>query len=94
MDSIGRRALARGMEAVGLDPPEGDALQASAMVGDLVSNTLYFALAGLGPADDAFERGGILGAVAGLGALALPPALGLGRDASVGTPTRAAMTLG
>jgi hypothetical protein len=94
MNTFGRRAMARGMEAVGLNPPEGDELHASALAGDLVSNTLYFALAGLGPADDAVERGGILGAVAGLGALALPPALGLGRAAILGTPARASMTLG
>lgn len=94
MDTLGRRALARGLESVGLHPPEGEALQVSALAGDLVANTLYYALAGLGPADDAIERGGIMGAVAGIGALALPPVLGLGKDASLGTPARAAMTLG
>lgn len=94
MDTLGRRALSRGMEAVGLNPPEGDALQTSALAGDLVANTLFYALAGLGPADDAIERGGILGAVAGLGALALPPVMGLGSDPALKTPARAAMTLG
>lgn len=94
MDTLGRRALARGMEAVGVDPPGGQAMQASALAGDLVANTLYYALAGFGPADDAIERGGIMGALAGVGALALPPVLGLGKDESLGTPARAAMTLG
>src|SRR4051794_29397270 len=94
MDTLGRRALSRGMEAVGLDPPRGETLQTSALAGDLVANTLYYALAGLGPADDAIERGGILGAVAGVGAIGLPPVMGLGSDASMATPGRAAMTLG
>jgi hypothetical protein len=64
MDTLGRRALARGMEAVGIQPPQGQSLQTAALAGDIVSNTFFYALAGLGPADDAIERGGIMGAVA------------------------------
>jgi hypothetical protein len=94
MDSLGRKALARGLESVGVEPPRGDSLQAAALAGDLVSNTLYYALAGLGPTDDAIERGGILGAVAGIGGIALPPLMGLGHHDSMKTPARAAMTLG
>lgn len=94
MDTLGRRALARGMEAVGIEPPQGQAMQTMALAGDLVSNTLFYALAGLGPAEEAIEHGGILGAVAGVGAIGLPPMMGLGTDASLRTPAQAAMTLG
>ena len=48
MDTLGRRAIASGMEAVGMEPPAEDRLQAAALVGDLASNTLYYALVGLG----------------------------------------------
>lgn len=48
MDTLGRRAIVRGMEAVGMEPPAEDRLQTAALAGDLVSNSLYYALVGLG----------------------------------------------
>ena len=91
MDTLGRRALARGMEAVGVEPPGHDALQAAAMVGDVVSNTLFYAMVGLGSPSGALARGAVLGAAAGLGAVALPPLLGLGRRPSGRSPRTKAM---
>ena len=94
MDTLGRRAIARGLEVAGIEPPGRDALQATALVGDLATNTFYFALVGLGKPSGSLVRGAVLGAAAGLGAAALPPFLGLGRKPGARTPQTAMMTFG
>ena len=88
MDTYGRRAIARGMESVGVTPPSRDALQGLALAGDLVSNALYYALVGVGSPDpkQALLRGAALGAAAGVGAVVLPPVIGLGSAPSRRTP--------
>ena len=48
MDTLGRRAIAKGLEAAGLETPPEDQLQAVALGGDVVANTLYYSLACLG----------------------------------------------
>jgi hypothetical protein len=78
MDTLGRRAIARGLESIGVEPPGRDELQATALVGDLVSNGLTYALVGAGSPETAHIRGPLIGAAAGLGAIVLPPRLGLG----------------
>src|SRR4051794_36367959 len=94
MDTLGRRTIARGMEAIGMEPPSGDRLQAAALAGDLVSNTLYYSLVGLGEPSGALARGAALGAAAGLGAVALPPVMGLGHRPGARTIRTAVMTVG
>jgi hypothetical protein len=93
MDVLGRRAIAAGARAVGAEPPSGSQLQGVALAGDLVSNTAYYSLVGLGRADGAVARGGLLGLAAGLGALFLPGPLGLGTGPSRRTRQTAAMTV-
>ncbi|MDG3002234.1 hypothetical protein [Paludisphaera mucosa] len=90
MDALGRRAIASGLEAVGLEAPPEDRLQAAALGGDLVSNTLYYSLVGMGR--PSLARGAALGAAAGLGAVVLPPLMGLGSRPGARTPQTAAMT--
>ncbi len=90
MDTLGRRAIASGMEAAGIAPPPEDQLQGVALGGDLVSNTLYYGLVGMGK--PSLARGAALGAVAGLGAVVLPPFMGLGHRPGARTPQTAAMT--
>jgi len=82
MDIIGRRGIARSMRAVGVEPPKGQALQTTALVGDLVSNSLFYSLIGLGSRrpGPTWRRGLLLGLAAGIGAAVLPPLLGLGRQ--------------
>ena len=91
MDTLGRRAIASGMEAAGVDPPPEDRLQAMALVGDVVSNTLYYSLAAMGK--PSFARGAALGAAAGVGAVVLSPLLRLGSRPAARTPQTAAMTV-
>jgi hypothetical protein len=82
MDVIGRRGIAKSMVALGKEPPHGQRLQGAALAGDLVSNALYYSLIGLGSdrAKPTWQRGLVLGLAAGLGAVFLPPVLGLGRQ--------------
>ena len=94
MDTYGRRSIARGMEMVGVTPPARDTLQGLALAGDLVANSLYYALVGAGSPDPkaALLRGAALGAAAGIGAVVLPPVMGLGSAPSRRTPQTKAMT--
>lgn len=93
MDVLGKRALAAGVRAVGGEPPRDPALHAAALGGDLVANTAYYSLVGLGGAEGAVTRGALLGFLAGLGAVFLPGPLGLGTRPSRRTPETAAMTV-
>jgi hypothetical protein len=91
MDTLGRRAIAKGLEAAGMETPPEDQLQAVAMGRDIVSNTLFYSLACLGK--PSLARGTILGAAAGVGALVLAPLMGLGSRPGSRTPQTAAMTV-
>lgn len=94
IEVIGERALAGSLDAVGVNPPHGAALYRWTLLGDLVSNTLYFGLVGLGTRQGAWTRGGALGLVAGVGAVALPRPLGLGRQPGARSPMTPLLTAG
>ena len=80
MDVIGRRGIAKTARAFGAEPPHGQRLQTAALAGDLFSNSLYYSLIGLGRerSRDTWRRGLLLGLAAGIGAVFLPPVMGLG----------------
>lgn len=91
MDVLGMRAIARGLYKMDEQPPEGKELFKWSIVGDLVSNSLYYSLAGTG--QQPWVKGVLLGAAAGLGGVALPGPLGLGTEPSGRTPQTKAMTV-
>jgi hypothetical protein len=91
MDVLGMRALAKTMRAVDVEPPVP--LHEAALVGDIVSNSLYYSLVGAGPARDALRNGALLGLAAGLGAVVLPERLGLGRQPTEDSPQTQLMTV-
>lgn len=78
MDVVGMRALARGLESRGTPIAEGEQLYRATLAGELVSNTLYYALVPLGRGRDVWTRGAALGLAAGIAALLLPRRMGLG----------------
>lgn len=94
IEVIGERALAGSLDALGVDPPHGAALYRWTLLGDLVSNTVYFGLVGLGARQGAWERGGALGLAAGVGAVVLPRPLGLGRQPGARFPVTPLLTVG
>ena len=78
MDVVGMRAITKTLRAVDIDPPVP--LHETALAGELVSNSLYYGLVGLGDAGDGVRNGALLGLAAGLAAVYLPEPLGLGRQ--------------
>ena len=94
MDVLGMRALKKGARALGRRPARGRRLHRQALVGDLVSNTLFYSLVSLGKPRRPFLRGAVLGALAGVGAVVLPPYLGLGRRPARAQPRTALLTVG
>ena len=68
-------------------------MQATALAGDLVSNTLYYALVGMLRPRHAGSAGGGLGLLAGLGAVLLPPVMGLGSKPGARHKRTIAMTI-
>ncbi|MCX2741302.1 hypothetical protein [Pontibacter anaerobius] len=93
MDVLGMRALSKLMRMADQEPPQDqEELHNWTLAGDIVSNSLYYSLAGTGK--NALWRGAILGAAAGAGAVLLPGPLGLGEEPSNRTPQTQAMTIG
>ncbi|MFB9993155.1 hypothetical protein ACFFLM_14375 [Deinococcus oregonensis] len=80
IERIGERALSQSLELLDVTPPRGAALYRWTLLGDLLSNSIYFGLAALGKPDGTWKRGGALGLAAGVGAVVLPQPLGLGRQ--------------
>ncbi|HEX8131100.1 MAG TPA: hypothetical protein VF527_18520 [Pyrinomonadaceae bacterium] len=94
LDVLGMRAIAKSMRGVGQEPPPVDELHALALVGDVVSNSLYYSLVGVGRPEGALLRGTLLGLAAGVGAVLLPEPLGLGNAPSARTTETKALTIG
>lgn len=94
MDVYGRRAIARSMRGLGAEPPRGQRLQHLALAGDLVANTLYYAAIGLVRRRHAGAAGTILGTLAGIGGVLLPPVMGLGSRPSRRSKQTIALTIG
>jgi hypothetical protein len=93
MDVLGERAIAGSMRLIHRNPPPEEQLHTAALVGDVVSNSLYYSLIGLGDPRTAVVRGALLGLAAGLGGVYLPGPMGLGSSPSARTPATKAMTV-
>ena len=93
MDVLGMRAIAKSLRAAGAEPPDEGTLFNLTLAGDVVSNSLYYALVGIGDPRNALARGALLGLAAGIGAVLLPGPLGLGTDASARTRETQMMTV-
>ena len=76
-----------------IDPPRGLPLKIVALIGGLVSNSLFYGLVGLGKPKTAWLRGGALGLLMGIGAVTLPGALDAGNDTTARTPITKAGTI-
>jgi hypothetical protein len=76
LDILGERMLARGMQAMGFRPPRGARLTRAALLCDLATNSLWYALVGR---RHPWRRGMMLGLLAGAGTIFLPPLFGLKR---------------
>lgn len=79
MDVVGMRTLKKGARWFGLRPSHGRRLYRQALVGDLLANSVYYALVAMGHPRRPYLRAVLLGGLAGLGAVLLPPVLGVSR---------------
>jgi hypothetical protein len=77
VDLVGEEALTKGMKAMGLTPPTGNALFVATLAGDLFSNAAYYSMIGLGKKKYLLYHGAAHGLCAGIGALTLTEPLGL-----------------
>jgi len=77
VDLVGEEALTKGMEAIGLTPPTGNALFIATLTGDVISNALYYSAIGFGKKKNLVFHGTVIGLAAGVGALTLTEPLGL-----------------
>ena len=81
-------------KAAGVTPPSGGRLYGATLAAEVVSNAAFYALVGVGDPRHALRRGAILGLAAGVGAVVLPPIMGLGKNPVRRTPQTAVMTIG
>jgi hypothetical protein len=94
MDLLGRRAVKKTLDASGQDTRPRAELHKWALVGDIVANTIYYASIGRGAGRARWGRALVLGTAAGVGAVALPPLIGLGRAPNSQYTSTNLMTLG
>ncbi|HEX8234334.1 MAG TPA: hypothetical protein VF600_00095 [Abditibacteriaceae bacterium] len=90
---LGMRAITKVLNFLGKKEPGQDQLFRWALIGDLVSNSLFYSAVGKGDSSTVWQRGAMLGISAGLGTVALPEPLGLGKEPSNRTPATQVMTV-
>jgi hypothetical protein len=79
VDKVGERALTSMIRATGGRAPRGRTLRRWTLAGDIVANAVYYATSIPGGSNRPFRRALVSGVLAGVGAVRLPPRLGLGR---------------
>ncbi|HXI01347.1 MAG TPA: hypothetical protein VNI52_13850 [Sphingobacteriaceae bacterium] len=77
LDLLGMSAVTKGFKKADEKVPAKKDQYKYSLVADLVSNTIFFAMAGKGSARKALTKGSLLGLTAGLGAIFAPEPLGL-----------------
>ena len=94
MDLLGMRAISKSIRAAGGQPPDNRTLHTVSLVGDMLANSLYYSLVGVGGEKGVWLRGAGLGMAAGLGGVMLPEPMGLGGEPSGRTNATKVMTVG
>jgi hypothetical protein len=91
MDLLGERGLRKLLAKADASQPDDQKAYVLTMVGDVLSNGLYYSLVGSGK--HSLRRGLLLGVAAGVGGVVLPGPMGLGEAPSNRTPQTQAMTV-
>ena len=90
LDELGRRAVRKSSKAVAGTKPDETTVQATALGGDLISNSMIYSLAGVGRSKRPELRGVLAGVGMGAAVVLLAPLLGLGgRTTGVGAKGKA-----
>lgn len=77
VDLIGEEAINKGLASVNMQPLKGAKLYTAALIGDLLSNGLYFSFIGFGDRKYLLSRGTFYGLAAGISALLFTKPMGL-----------------
>ena len=90
LDALGRNAVRKSSDAVAGTTPDETTVKATALGGDLISNSMIYSLAGVGRAKRPELRGLLAGVAMGTAVIVLAPMLGLGRrNTGIGTKGKA-----
>jgi hypothetical protein len=81
MDLLGMESLSKLLNKAGIEQPEGKKLYYMTMGGDIISNSIYYSMAGIGDTKTVL-KGAASGLAAGLGAVFLPKPMGLNEQHS------------
>ena len=93
MDLVATRGLRQFLPDEAVTRLGSPGLRKLALIGDLVSNSLYYAAIPAGTRSATWRRAMTLGAAAGAGALVLPEPMGLGSPPNSDIPANKVMTL-
>jgi hypothetical protein len=94
MDILDMDLIRKGLISLNKKVPRENELQRWAVGGELLCDTAYYGLAGMGGKKGAWFRGALLGLVAGVTAVVLPKPLGLPTEPSNKTLGTQLMTIG
>jgi len=93
IDLLGMNAISKGLNAAGIKTPTGNKLYTLALAGDILSNSMYYALAGTGNEKNIWLKSSMLGLAAGVAAITLPGPMGLNEKHSARSPETKLMTV-
>ena len=94
MDLLNIELIRKGLKSMNKEVPKKDELERWAVGGELLCDTAYYGLAGMGGKKGVWLRGALLGLVAGVTAVVLPKPLGLSEEPSNKTSATQLMTIG
>jgi hypothetical protein len=94
MDLLDMELIRKGLTSMNKKVPAENELQRWAVGGELLCDTAYFGLAGIGGKKGVWLRGALLGLVAGVTAVVLPKPLGLPEGSASKTLATKLMTIG
>jgi len=94
MDLLDMELIRKGLASMNKKIPAENELQRWAVGGELLCDTAYFGLAGMGGKKVVWLRGALLGLGAGIAAVVLPKPLGLPEESSNKTTATKLMTIG
>lgn len=93
LDVVGERAIAYPLMKAGIEPPPEETLYWITMSSDIIANSIYYSLIGLGEEQNSLRNGALLGTLAGVGAVMLTEPFGLGEKPVNRTPRTESMTI-
>lgn len=94
MDILDMELIRKGLKSMNRKIPADSELQRWAVGSELVCDTAYFGLTGIGHRKSAWLRGALLGLAAGVTAVVLPKPLGLPNESSNKSLATKLMTVG